>query len=474
MKDPKTPLDADERWALKVSELLIKKVFNNPYIPHQPFPRQAAFLALDSKEALYGGAAGGGKSDALLMAALMYVEEEGYNSILFRKSYSDLSLPEAIMSRSHEWLVDTPAHWDGANYRWTFPTGSTLSFGYLNHDKDKFRYQSSAYQFIGFDELTQFPFEHYSYLFSRLRRLVALEHIPIRMRGGTNPGGIGNDWVFERFVAADGKPFIPALLEHNPHIDQDEYRKSLAELDETTRKQLEEGLWVVDPAGKPFKAEWFQNQNRFVWGLRDPEVVVGRWISWDTAFEQKESSAFSSAAVVELLADYRLRLVEVWRGKPTFPELTEIMVEMFHEWNEDDKLKGIIIEGQASGKPAIQTLRQGADPKVAALIQEFSPKGSKMERANRAALWTKRGMLQIPHPSGEVPWLDAFERELFMFPEGQFKDQVDALSQALLFLENYLVSGWHGLKAKRDALKRPESRIKKFKKKQKDGAGYFA
>src|SRR5690242_15967361 len=83
---------------------LTATVLTNRWIPHQPTPTQAAFLSLPSREAMFGGAAGGGKSDALLMAALQYVDMPDYSALLLRRSYSDLALPEGIMSRAHEWL----------------------------------------------------------------------------------------------------------------------------------------------------------------------------------------------------------------------------------------------------------------------------------------------------------------------------------------------------------------------------------
>jgi hypothetical protein len=122
------------------------------YIAHRPAVPQATFLLLNCYEAMYGGAAAGGKSDALLMAALQYVDVPGYSAILFRRSYPDLALPEAIMSRSKEWLKQTDAHWNEQSKRWTFPSGATLSFGYLDIEDDKYRYASAEFQFIGFDE----------------------------------------------------------------------------------------------------------------------------------------------------------------------------------------------------------------------------------------------------------------------------------------------------------------------------------
>lgn len=221
------------------------------WCPHDPTPRQAEFLALICREALYGGAAGGGKSDALLMAALQYVDRPNYAALILRKTYKDLALPGAIMDRCGAWLAGSGARWSDTDHAWTFPGGARLAFGYLETEKDKYRYQSSEFQFIAFDELTQFPETQYRYMFSRLRRATDSD-VPLRMRSASNPGGIGHDWVHERFVKhgpTDDRVFIPATLDDNPHVDAVEYRKNLAELDETTRMQLEKGIWTRDRGG---------------------------------------------------------------------------------------------------------------------------------------------------------------------------------------------------------------------------------
>jgi hypothetical protein len=220
-------------------------------IPHSPTPKQAAFLILDSMEALYGGAAGGGKSDALLMSALQYIDVPGYAALLLRRRITDSSLPGAILTRSHEWMTGSEARWNSEKRTWTFPSGATLTFGYLDRPQDKFRYQSSEFQFIGFDELTQFEEGEYTYLFSRLRRR-ADSDVPLRMRGASNPGGIGHDWVRRRFLIEgpeNGRWFIPARVDDNPHLDREEYVRSLASLDHLTRAQLLEGDWEVGDDG---------------------------------------------------------------------------------------------------------------------------------------------------------------------------------------------------------------------------------
>lgn len=221
------------------------------FVAHKPHPKQAEFLALDCREALYGGAAGGGKSDALLMGALQHVHVPGYAALILRRTFRDLNQADAIMARSHAWLGGRDdVTWNDRDKRWTFPSGATLTFGYLDTDKDKYQYQGAALQYVGWDELTQFPEQPYRYLFSRLRRLAGVD-VPLRVRAATNPGGIGHEWVRRRFIetADPSRPFIPALLSDNPSIDQAAYLESLAELDATTRAQLERGVWVRDTDG---------------------------------------------------------------------------------------------------------------------------------------------------------------------------------------------------------------------------------
>jgi len=233
------------------------------YCPHEPTSKQRAFLEYDDLEALYGGAAGGGKSDALLMAALKYVHVPGYSALLLRRTFADLALPGAIMDRARTWLAGTDARWNGQDKRFTFPSGASITFGYLESRDDHLRYQGTELQFVGFDELTQFEERQYRYLFSRLRRLSGTG-VPLRMRGATNPGGPGHVWVKGRYDIPDtvdmSKPhvlekrvFFPSKLEDNPHVDRQQYEESLAELDTVTRSQLRDGSWAMDKSSRIYE-----------------------------------------------------------------------------------------------------------------------------------------------------------------------------------------------------------------------------
>lgn len=148
------------------------------YVPHAPTPKQRAFLLLPHREAFFGGAAGGGKSDALLMAALQYVDVPRYSAIIFRQNITDAELSGAILNRAKEWL----GPWLDSkevvlrNNAFHFPSpdpklpGAMIQFAYMANQGDCYRYQSAEFQFIGFDELTHFAENDYRYLLTRLRR----------------------------------------------------------------------------------------------------------------------------------------------------------------------------------------------------------------------------------------------------------------------------------------------------------------
>lgn len=238
--------------------MLHKTVLENEYIPQNPTPRQAEFLLLDDElEAMYGGAAAGGKSSCLLMAALQYVHVPNYNALILRRTFADLNKPGALMERAHEWLGNTDAKWNANDKRWTFPSGATLSFGYMANDKDKYQYQGSEFQFVGFDELTQFSEEQYKYLFSRVRKLEG-SRIPIRIRSATNPGGTGHAWVYQRFFIEKEAPFVGAKIDDNPYVNANEYREALSHLDPVTREQLLNGDWEVRDGTGFFQRDWFE------------------------------------------------------------------------------------------------------------------------------------------------------------------------------------------------------------------------
>lgn len=417
-------------------------------------PRQQAFLLLNCKEALFGGGAGGGKTDSLLMAALQYVDVPGYAALVLRRTYADLSLPGAIMDRAHDWLQGTDAQWQDVNKTWSFPSGASLTFGYLQGDRDKFRYQGAELQGIFFDELTQFTEDQYLYLFSRLRRLEGVD-VPLRMRSASNPGGIGHGWVMERFLPdltddaiehrfATGRIFIPSLLTDNPHIDQAAYRQSLAELDDVTRDQLEKGLWVTDPAARPFDRAWWQGVNRYDTANPAPAGrIAGRYHSYDTATKTGQHNAYTALVVGEVTADYRLIVREVWQDKLMVPHLAGKVRDHAEAGNRDGKLEAVIIEDMASGTGIVQTLGLG-DAWLARLLVPFRPSnyGDKVQRAQQAALWCKRGCVLLPRPGSGVEWLYGFEKQLFNFPDTEYKDMVDAFSQLVIYLEHILAEGW--------------------------------
>lgn len=398
------------------ANFLLETVINNHFIPHEPTHKQAKYLLVPNLEAFYGGAAGGGKSDGLLMAALQFVDMSNYAAILFRRTYPDLKLPGALMDKAQEWLHDK-AHWNEITKTWTFASGATLSFGYMQYETDKYRYQSAEFQFIGFDELTQFSQTQYEFLFLRLRRL-ADSKIPLRMRSASNPGGIGHLWVKSRFVneaTRDPKRvFVSAKLADNPHLDRESYMRGLQELDPITRQQMLDGIWIDRGPGDKFRREWFETVEALPTTLR-------RVRYWDMAATKKAKGKDPSYTVGTLVVekDGIFYVADVVRMRGT-PGEVERAIKFTAKRDGKDVAVGMEQEPGSSGITVISHFRRNVLPGYTVIGNR--PTGSKELRANPFSSVAEAGNVKILEGRWNEEWLDEFEG----FPSGQHDDQVDS------------------------------------------------
>lgn len=472
------------------------------YIPHLPTPKQRLALLLPHREVCFGGAAGGGKSDYLLMAALQYVDVPHYSAIIFRKTIADLSLPGALLDRSHDWLDDTDAKF--VRNCWVFPSGARLQFGYMEHELHKLRYQGAEFQFIGFDEVTQFYEDDVLYLRSRLRRTRcpfhggkvvdgipsplpdepdcpscreygALARVPLRFRCATNPGGLGHLWVKKRYdigpisegldrtgkpilrLGANGKPiyvgrnpkrpFVPALIQDNPYLDQAEYVESLKELDPVTREQLLNGDWSVTSDGR-FRRSWiryYKQQGNTLelsaghylkgWGLEKCHIFT----IVDTASSSREgpgdlqvyrgAPSWTVIGTFALTPDNHLCLLDVRRFREEIPEIYKAIKRNHKQWSPEF----IGMEYTSQSIHFYQLVSNAGLP-----MKPISPRSTdKLTRAVPATNRMEQGRIWFPY---DAPWLEDWEAEIFTWtahPHEQ-DDQVDVLAYACLYVSDFV------------------------------------
>lgn len=231
----------------------------------------------------------------------------------------------------------------------------------------------------------------------------------------------------------------PALwAEHKPLVE-------VLELQATTPPAIWEGTYQGNPTapgGVIFKRKWWRNNRYDAADKGIQNLVIARWISWDTAMKDEEENAYTACNVGELMPDYRLNLREVFRERLEFPDLPDMIDRFTRRYNVDGKLRGVIIEDKASGTSAYQTLMASAKQAIRRILIAFQPVGDKEQRAQQASVWCKNGSVLLPMPSAAVPWLADFEDEILTFPNSKFKDQVDSFCQLILYVENLLAEGW--------------------------------
>jgi hypothetical protein len=217
---------------------------------------QTLFMDAEEFEVFFGGAAGGGKSDAAVMLPLKWVDKPGFTALILRKTFPEL---QELVDRSHAVYPELGGKWREAKKRWEFPSGALVEFGYFEFWKHHTRYQGRQFCLIIWDELGQCPEERFwTFLMSRCRS--ADPELPTLMRGTGNPGGAGHGWLKARFIELCGndgstvhtesatglrRRFIPSRLADNPALDLGDpgYRRRLESLPEIMRLQLLEGDW---------------------------------------------------------------------------------------------------------------------------------------------------------------------------------------------------------------------------------------
>jgi hypothetical protein len=254
--------------------------------------RQRVFHQAVADEKLYGGAAGGGKTAAIVAeGGTLALEYPGIPINLFRRTIPELKatiIPE-IQKQFGAYIRAGHMIWHGQDRKYVLSNGSSIILNYLDNDNDIYRYQGAEMPIIGVDELTQFPQAWIEYL--RTRNRTSNPDWPVVFMAGTNPGGIGHGWVKARYIDPvapetvntiqldEGQTrttiFIPAKVDDHPieKFKTDYKRTLMAISDPQLRRALKDGDWDVF-AGQVFSE--FRRDDHVI----DPFNIPSHWQRW--------------------------------------------------------------------------------------------------------------------------------------------------------------------------------------------------
>ena len=363
---------------------------------------QTDFLASTQQEVLYGGSAGGGKSYSLIADPVRYFSNPNASMLLVRRSTEELRELISVSKQLYPKAVPGIKFME-RDKTWVAPSGATLWMSYLDRDDDVMRYQGQAFNWIGFDELTQWPSPYpWNYMRSRLRTTKD-SGLPLYMRATSNPGGPGHQWVKKTFIdpntpnkafwATDidsgevvtwpkghtrqGEPlfkrrFIPATLFDNPYLaDDGMYEANLLSLPEHQRRQLLEGDWDINEGAA------FPEFNRKV-HVVEPFDIPSSWVKFracDYGYGSYSGVVWIAISPAEQLIVYREMYVSkviatdladmileaeqeekirygvldssLWHNRgDTGPSLAEQMIMKGCRWRPSDRSKGSRVSGK--------------------------------------------------------------------------------------------------------------------------------
>lgn len=409
-------------------------------------------------------------SDALLMGALQYVDVPGYAALIIRKTLTDASKPGSLLFRAREWLQPHDCRYSSEDHCWYFPSGATLSFGSLYNEGDEFSYQGSEFTYIAVDEATQLKQHQVDYVTSRLRKpscnvhkkqidpscpgclqYAHLRNVPLRVRMASNPGNIGHLWVKNRFKIQkiEGRftprgrplyagtdperPHVPAFLEDNPYLSQEEYGEQLRGLkDPITRQQLLDGDWGISADGR-FKRDWIERytvDGGYIHFRNRSYMASQCWLFavMDTASStasppsrleaSKKDASWTVVGTVLVLPSSEIMLLDVDRFQAESPDIVKAVDRAFKKF----KLSFLAMEVTTQSKHLYQILQSS-----------FNMRGLSTGNKDKLARAVDIQNLMEQHRVGlpeRAPWLQTFEDELFTWTGDpkETDDQVDMMA----------------------------------------------
>jgi hypothetical protein len=393
-----------------------------------------------------------------------------YSAIIFRRTYKQLvKSNDSLWAKARRLYTPMGAVPNKTDKQWRFPSGAMIEMGALEHEDSVEDYQGNSYHRVAYDELTQFSLDQYEYLAnSRIRKAPGYP-ITLGVRAGSNPGGIGHEWVKKRFVSDEAlektrgldarqpsppgtifyatpqRAFVPARIADNPYLDLDDYLASLSQFtNPVTRERLMNGDWSIMPDGL-INPEWIreytmQGEIIRLFNAADEQFAAfhqnecRRFITVDTAGSTKdrtrEAKGKPHSYNVAGVWDYRhlgtteaLICRHVWRGRVEFVAMCDKLRELNRVWRPSK----IRVEDATMGPDLLSVLRS----ELPIDLITTGGKG-KVERATKLLNMLAKG--QVFLPKHDADWRHPLEAEWFSWQglEDETNDQVDVAAYAAI------------------------------------------
>jgi predicted phage terminase large subunit-like protein len=439
---------------------------------------QEQFLSTEADIAVYGGAAGAGKSFALLMEPLRHVENPDFGAVVFRRESPQITAEGGLWDTSFGLYASygaTPVQ--SPKLHWRFPSGSKVSFSHLQHEKNIYDWQGSQIPLLGFDELTHFTEKQFFYLLSRNRTTCGVKPY---VRATTNPdpdswlckflidGGYVSgetgypiyemSGVVRYFIRKKGIvywfdseeeakeefnelgdipksfTFIPATIQDNQILLEinPEYLGNLNALLDYEQEQLIKGNWLARPnAGELFKRSYFKvaEYEDFI-----KMEQLGSIRYWDRAAtlpnDNNPDPDFTVGGLMVKCEDENFYIVDIVRDRLEPGDVENLLLSVT-EQDDYDTIVGLEQEPGASGKAEVWSYKNKIKNRD---VIEFPKTKNKLTCWKPLARAAKNGKIYIVRG----PWNKAFLAEAESVTDGSQEshdDQIDAIAGAYSYLE---------------------------------------